>query len=175
MIANRSEPRGPSASLLLIAAFALVLGASTAMAAGGGGGGGGNDSSWGSDDPDIANMIANAEDHIEKWEYEAAIDDLEDALDEEPDNPDVLNYLGYSHRRLGETDIALEYYLAALEEEPEHRGANEYLGELYLEMDQLEMAEERLAVLADICDSDCEEYDMLVDAIAQYKEMNGLS
>ena len=153
-------------AVLAIAAFGWALLPHAAVAFG---------SSSDDSEPSVSELIDEAEDHIEKWEYEAAIEVLEDALDEDSDNPDVLNYLGYCHRKLGEFDDALEYYLAALDEEPDHRGANEYLGELYLELDDLAKAEERLAVLAEACDSDCDEYDMLATAIAEYKEAHGLS
>jgi len=155
-----------AAALFLAAATSLVVQPQTAFAFG---------SSSDESSPSVSELIDQAEAHIDKWEYTEAVDLLEQALDEDANNPDVLNYLGYCHRKLGDPDTALEYYLAALAEEPDHLGANEYLGELYLEMEQLEKAEERLAVLADSCNSDCEEYDELNQAIADYKEMHGIS
>ena len=83
-----------------------------------------------------------------------------------------LNYLGYSHRKLGHTEKALGYYQQALEIEPKHRGANEYLGELYLELKQLDKAEERLKVLSTACNA-CEEYVELKEKVEAFK--NGQS
>jgi predicted Zn-dependent protease len=77
-----------------------------------------------------------------------------------PDNPDVLNLIGFSLRKTGNTDRALDYYNRALALQPDHRGANEYLGELYLELKQPAKAQERLAVLQKAC-GDCEEYEDL--------------
>ena len=67
------------------------------------------------------------------------------ALDKDPGNADALNLMGYSYRKLGEFDEAMEYYEDALKLQPDHIGANEYMGELYLEMKNLPKAEERLA------------------------------
>ena len=75
--------------------------------------------------------------------------------------PDVLNYLGYAHRRLGRFDESLAYYQQALALDPMHRGANEYLGELYVELGEIDRAEERLAVLDRACPFGCAEYEDL--------------
>lgn len=109
---------------------------------------------------------------VEQESYADAIEQLGLALLENPEDADVLNYLGYSHRKLGNYEEAERFYLRALESEPEHRGANEYLGELYLETDRPELAEERLAVLDDACFFGCEEYDELKEAIEAYKAAN---
>ena len=91
-------------------------------------------------------------------------------LDKTPNNADALNYLGFSYRKMGEMDEALEYYNKALAINPDHKGANEYLGELYLEMNNLDKAQERLAKLHDICGGGgCEEYADLKEQIDTYK------
>ena len=110
---------------------------------------------------------------ISQEDYAGAIEQLDLALLKEPENADVLNYLGFSHRKLGNYEEAERYYLRALEIEPEHRGANEYIGELYLETDRPELAEERLQVLDDACFFGCEEYDELKEAIEAYKAAKG--
>ncbi len=159
------------AALLL---FGLLV-AGHPAAAFGFGGSDSNEAASNTGNEEVGRLIANAEDFIDDEQYKTAIAVLDQALAKEPDNADILNYLGYSYRKLGNRPKALEYYAAALAQEPEHLGANEYLGELYLQMDDLANAEERLAVLAKACDSDCEEFDELEDAIAEYKEANGLS
>jgi Flp pilus assembly protein TadD len=89
------------------------------------------------------------------------------ALDKKtPDNPDVLNLIGFSLRMSGQQDQALDYYGRALKLAPEHLGANEYLGELYLQMKQPEKAAARLAVLQKAC-GDCAEYQELKEKITQ--------
>jgi predicted Zn-dependent protease len=103
---------------------------------------------------------------VDAADYTAALTQLA-ALDQEtPNDPDVLNLIGFSLRKTGHPDQALEYYNRALAQAPDHLGANEYLGELYLEMKQPAKAAERLAVLQKAC-GDCEEYEELKEKIAQ--------
>ena len=144
-------------TLLLLA---LCLNAYSALALAEGGYGGSN------------SRLKPYQELIEADKFEAAIEMLQTALAENPDDPDLLNLLAYSQRKLGKFDAALENYLKALEREPTHRGANEYLGELYLQMDQPEMAEQRLKVLDDDCFFGCREFDILQQAIADYRSKN---
>ena len=85
-----------------------------------------------------------------------------------PDNAYALNLMGFSERKMGESSTALMYYKKALDLQPTHIGANEYLGELYLELKQPDMAEQRLAVLQQVCGS-CEEYTELKEKIEKFK------
>jgi len=110
---------------------------------------------------------------VEDGKYADAIPLLEQVVAKDPKNADALNYLGYSNRKLGNTDAALTHYQAALALEPRHRGANEYLGELYLILGDLPKAEERLKVLDGACFFGCEEYTELKKAIAAYKTKVG--
>lgn len=109
---------------------------------------------------------------IEKKQYDQAIEKLGKALSESPDDADLLNLIAFSHRKSGRFDNALEYYQKALAIEPDHRGANEYLGELYLQLDQLDKARERLAVLDSECFFGCKEFDKLEEAIENYVKNN---
>jgi len=110
---------------------------------------------------------------VEDGKYAEAIPLLEKAVAKDPKNADALNYLGYSNRQLGNTDVALTHYKAALALEPRHRGANEYLGELYLILGDLPKAQERLDVLDGACFFGCEEYTELKNKIAAYKAKLG--
>ena len=111
---------------------------------------------------------------VEAADFEDALEILENLNRSEPGNADVLNMLGYAHRKLGRVEAAFDHYREALAIEPRHLGANEYLGELYLETGDLEMAQERLAELATACPSGCEERDELSEAIAAYRKAHGL-
>jgi predicted Zn-dependent protease len=105
-------------------------------------------------------------DEVDAGDYRAALPRLL-ALDREtPNDPDILNLIGFSLRKTGHPDQALDYYSRALAQKPDHLGANEYLGELYLELKQPVKAEERLAVLQQAC-GNCEEYRELKEKIAQ--------
>src|SRR6185312_854939 len=91
------------------------------------------------------------------------------ALQQKPNNADVLNYLGYTHRMLADYPGSLDYYQRALARDPDHKGAHEYLGELYLKMNRLADARGQLAELTRLCSSGCEEKDVLTKAIADYQ------
>lgn len=82
-------------------------------------------------------------------------------------HPDILNYLGYAHRKLGEFDKAKNYYAEALAIDPGHKGANEYLGELYLELGDMAKARQQLAALDRICAFGCAEREDLARLIAR--------
>lgn len=111
-----------------------------------------------------------AQELIDKKEYEKAIPVLNEVIIADPKNADALNYLGFSYRQMGKLDEALQNYLKALAIDPNHKGANEYLGELYLEKGDLPKAQERLMVLEKICPSDCIEHKTLKDKIDNFKQ-----
>ena len=79
-----------------------------------------------------------------------------------PNNPDTLNYLGFTSRKLGDFKKGENYYLEGLAIEPNHVGINEYLGELYVATNRIELAKERLDVLTNC---NCEEYKELKEII----------
>ena len=97
-----------------------------------------------------------------KKRYEKANEYLYEAKQKEPLNPDILNYLGFTTRKLGDFKNAEIYYLLGLEEDPKHKGINEYLGELYVATDRIDLAKERLEVLKSC---NCEEYNELKEII----------
>ncbi|WP_282607147.1 tetratricopeptide repeat protein [Pelagibius sp. Alg239-R121] len=129
--------------------------------------------SW-NDSPSSRNVdYAAAESKIKAGDYTAAIVSLLKVVKAEPKNADAYNYLGYSHRKLGQFDDALAYYQKALSIDPDHLGANEYLGELYLQTSQLEKAEKQLDILDDLCFFGCPEYRELKKKIAEHKSAGG--
>ncbi len=142
-------------------ALVLVLAGGTALGAGGG-----ESKSKNKDLADGAKFVASGN-------YADAIPLLQKAAAAEPKNADVYNFLGYSHRKLGDSAAALGFYQKALELKPKHRGANEYLGELYLEMGELDKAEQRLDVLDGACFFGCAEYTDLKNAVKAYKAQQG--
>ena len=140
----------------------LVLSVGNVMAAG--------TSSTSSSRPSVSSEFKAGKKAVKEKDFQSALGHLNKANEKNPKNADIHNLLGYSYRKLGDTDRAFEHYHIALQINPKHRGANEYLGELYLETDQLAKAEERLKVLDDACFLGCEEYDDLKEAIEKYKE-----
>jgi tetratricopeptide (TPR) repeat protein len=108
---------------------------------------------------------------IDDDKYQQAIPVLQKLIKDKGAYADALNLLGYSYRKSGDANEALQYYNQALAMEPKHLGANEYLGELYLELKQPDKAKERLAVLKGAC-GNCEEYKDLASKINQYTASN---
>lgn len=171
-------------ALATLLAAALPLG--LAMAAGGGGGGasGGGASGGGNgagtngqtltinSDANANAEYALAQTAITQQDYQSAVSHLNNVLVSQPNNPDVLNLMGFSKRKMGDQTGAMEYYDKALSLQPNHVGANEYLGELYLELKQPELAEQRLAVLQQVC-GNCEEYGELKEKIEKFKANPG--
>ena len=94
---------------------------------------------------------------INEERFDEAIADLEQSQAIVGPHPDILNYLGFAHRKMGDMQTAQKYYRQALALDPDHRGANEYLGELYLEIGEIEKAREQLARLDRICAFGCAE------------------
>ena len=100
-----------------------------------------------------------------KKNYLKAYDILKEANKIEPNNPDVLNYLGFTLRKTGDLKNAEIFYLEGLKMDATHAGINEYLGELYLETNRVELAKERLEAIREC---NCEEFEEL-DALIKEK------
>ncbi len=96
--------------------------------------------------------------------YSKAYDKLLKAYDKDKENPDILNYLGFTLRKAGNFEEAEKFYLAGLEIKPDHKGINEYLGELYIKTNRIELAKERLEVLKGC---KCEEFEELKELIEE--------
>jgi Flp pilus assembly protein TadD len=108
---------------------------------------------------------------VEGKDFKSSLAHLTNAAQETPDDADVHNLLGYSYRKVGQFDKAVEHYRTALKLEPNHRGAHEYMGELYLETNRLAEAEKQLQALLKACPwfGKCEEREDLKAAIEKYK------
>jgi tetratricopeptide (TPR) repeat protein len=142
--------------LLMVFASVIIAPASLALADGGA------PSGPAASDP---NFIAGKQ-AIDAKDWKRAIE----RLSKLKADADVLNYLGYAHRNLGNYDEAFSNYKRALALDFYHRGAHEYIGEAYLLTNNLAMAEQHLANLNGMCGPGCEEYKDLARAVAEYKK-----
>ena len=139
----------------------LVLSFGSAFAAGSDSSGGGDSNNSESLYKSSVSLIKRAgkleKDNKEKAEklYSQAFKKLSKALKTEKNNPDILNYMGFTSRKVGNFSEAEDYYLRGLAIDPKHNGINEYLGELYVQTDRIGKAKERLEVLKNC---NCEEY-----------------
>ena len=131
-----------------------------------GGDGGGSSSSNGNSKVSLYNdavKLVNRAGKLEKKEkiekakklYSQAFTKLEKALKKDKKNPDILNYMGFTSRKVGNFEIAEKFYLQGLNINPNHNGINEYLGELYVQTNRIDKANERLKVLKSC---NCKEY-----------------
>jgi tetratricopeptide (TPR) repeat protein len=102
----------------------------------------------------------------ESEKYEEALAAFK-ALDK-PEDPRVLNWIGFSLRKSGKVAEAMPYYEKALRIAPEFTPAYEYIGEAYLQLKNVEKAKEQLATIEKLCGNQtCEEYVDLSAAIAK--------
>jgi tetratricopeptide (TPR) repeat protein len=158
-------------TIFLAATAALALACASPLFAMGGGGGGGMGGYGGG----MGGSMSNADDYstavrlIHREKYAEAVPYLNRALMDRPHSANVLNYLGYTHRMLGDYPGSLDFYQRALAIDPDHKGVHEYLGELYLMMHDTASANGQLAELTRLCPNDCEEKDVLTKAIADYQ------
>lgn len=162
-------------ALMVTAAVVAALSVGQALAMGGGGGGGGGGTYGGTmDTPSMSSSdYTIALRLIKHKQYAEAIPHLELALADKPHDADILNYLGFTKRMVGDYDASLDYYTRALAIDPNHKGVHEYLGELYLQKNDVPSAQKELATLATLCPSGCDERDTLTKAIADYKPAGG--
>ena len=115
---------------------------------------------------DDNNLFEAARDLAYNKRYDEAINLLN--LAQNQDDPRILNFLGYSHRKLGMVEKGLTYYTAALKEDPDYTLVMEYMGEAFLQLGQVDKAREQLAEIEKRCGTDCREYAMLQTEIDKY-------
>ena len=142
---------------ILIIITSLLI-SSTLLAAGGDGGGSSDASLY-----DEAVKLVKRAGKLERKEkldkakklYSQAFTKLEKAHKKDKKDPDILNYMGFTSRKVGNFDVAEKFYLQGLSIKPNHNGINEYLGELYVQTNRIDKANERLAILKNC---NCDEY-----------------
>tara|TARA_B100001769_G_scaffold219820_1_gene179853 strand:- start:24 stop:512 length:489 start_codon:yes stop_codon:yes gene_type:complete len=151
--------------LFLIVFFILFSFNKVAHSAGSSGG----DASSKSNYDRAVNLIKSAKNYEKKNKIEKANKRYEKALKllikenkKKPNQPNTLNYLGFTTRKLGDYENGEKYYLQGLQIDPNHKGINEYLGELYVVTNRINLAKERLDVLKNC---NCEEYAELKEII----------
>ncbi|MDP1533864.1 MAG: tetratricopeptide repeat protein [Rubrivivax sp.] len=117
----------------------------------------------------VVDPLAAARAHVAAKRWQPAVAELQRV--NASNSADWNNLMGYALRKRATPDLdgAQRHYDAALRIDPLHRGALEYAGELALMKGELAVAEERLARLARICSTPCEELDDLRKAVERYK------
>lgn len=113
-----------------------------------------------------ADLYLAAGERVEEAHYAEALAFLFRIEDRK--NPQVLNLIGYATRKAGNLDKGIDYYLQALAVDPDYVKARQYLGEGYLLKGEVAKAKEQLDEIGKRCGGPCEEYKLLVDAIAAH-------
>jgi tetratricopeptide (TPR) repeat protein len=85
------------------------------------------------------------------------------------EHPDVANYLGFAHRKLGQYDQSKAWYEQALASDPKHTRTLQYYGMWHLEQGNQWMALDHLERIQVICGTGCEDYRLLREAIVEGK------
>ena len=147
---------------ILILVSTLLLINNLVLAAGGDGGSGSSKASMYDEAVKLIKRAGKLEKKDNKDKatklYKQAFSKLEKANKKDKDNPDILNYMGFTSRKAGNFEDAEKFYLKGLSLNPKHNGINEYLGELYVQTNRIDKANERLEVLKNC---NCKEYQEL--------------
>lgn len=109
-------------------------------------------------------IFEGARDAAYKGEFNYAIDLLRLAANQ--DDPRILNYLGFTHRKLGQTQVAMEYYTRALAIDPNYNLARSYMGQGLVADGDLDGAKVQLAEIRNRGGDGTWAYVMLENAIA---------
>ena len=94
--------------------------------------------------------------------YKEAIKYLLEENKKRPANPNTLNYLGFTNKKIKNSEYAEIYYLLGLDIDPNHIDLNKNLGEFYVETNRADKAKKLLKILK-ACN--CEEYVSLKNTI----------
>jgi len=103
------------------------------------------------------NAYLSAVSLINEKRYDEALAALDTAKSVFGPHPDVLTYIGYTYRKMGQYDQAEKFYTEALSVAPNHKPATEYFGELKVERGDLAGAKKLLAKLDTLCTYACPE------------------
>jgi len=95
--------------------------------------------------------------------YVAAIS-LFDLVTDKSD-PETLNGLGFSHRKLGQLNDGIAFYKKALAIDPDYHLARAYLGEGYVAAGRIGLAKLQLSQIEKRCGNTCKEFTVLAKAI----------
>ncbi|MFZ4530581.1 MAG: tetratricopeptide repeat protein [Alsobacter sp.] len=105
-----------------------------------------------------------AEALIKAGEWTRALPPLDRLVKQHPKAPEVLNYLGFVHRKLKDYPTSKRFYDAALQVKSDYLPALEYQGEWYLETGDLAAAKANLQRLEQLC-GQCHEWNDLAESI----------
>jgi tetratricopeptide (TPR) repeat protein len=101
---------------------------------------------------------------VKTGDYRRAIGLLEELDRLHPRKPEILNWLGFSHRKLKDYPTSKRFYDLALTIHPDYRPALNYQGMWFIETGDIASARRNLARLVELCPV-CEETKDLKDEL----------
>ena len=90
--------------------------------------------------------------------FEKALKYFTEAYKKQPNNIELLNYLGFTYHMVGDILMSEIYYKQGLGLDPKNNSINQRLGELYFHTKRIHLAKEKLKILSNC---NCEEYSKL--------------
>ena len=90
-------------------------------------------------DSDVTELYEKGRKAAKDKKFQDALRLFQEAQQKDPENPDVLNMLAYTQRKLGNLDDAFTNYRKALTLRPRFPEAREYLAEAHLQAIMLEI------------------------------------
>lgn len=115
-------------------------------------------------------IYENARELAYAGQFDNAIELLTRA--ENQNDPRILNYLGFSHRKAGRTALGMSYYQQALAIDPKYDLARSYMGQSLVKQGKLGAAQEQLALIAQNSGTDNWPYQSLATAITTGNSSN---
>lgn len=125
------------------------------------------------------------QEQLDQGNLTQAMSHFRSALSLQPDNAEVLFYIGLTYSKMGDAEKAVEYYRHSLELDPEASGAWTNLGNKYDEMGQYDLAEECYRRASEVDPDDDSNYvewgrmyqnqDRLEEALACYEEATSIN
>jgi tetratricopeptide (TPR) repeat protein len=113
---------------------------------------------------DDQDLYEQGRDLAKEGRYEEALVVLAAIVNQ--NDPKVLNYTGYSHRKAGRLETGVAFYQKALAINPDFILAREYLGEGYVAAGRIDLAMVQLDEIKNRCGVNCAEYELLQKAIS---------
>lgn len=81
------------------------------------------------------------------------------------DDPRILNYLGFAHRKAGRLELAMDYYRKALAIDADYLLARSYMGQGLIEMGDIDGARGQLVEIRDRGGKDSHAYRALAESL----------
>ncbi|MEM6619851.1 MAG: tetratricopeptide repeat protein [Pseudomonadota bacterium] len=108
-------------------------------------------------------LVAEAVGLAYAGEHQWAADLL--VLAENPEDPRILNYLGFTHRKMGKMEVAMDYYMRALAIDPDYNLARSYMAQGLVADGKIDEAVRHLDEIRARGGKDTWAYTMLANAI----------